>query len=72
MYSCVWFDQFYQDLSSDVAQQVLNVFPDKRILHDVFTVDLQDLFKLVNIIILVSTEKNKNSEEISCKNLFLN
>ena len=33
-HSCVWSDEFDEYLSSYVPQKVLNVFPDKQVLHD--------------------------------------
>ena len=42
------------NLSSNVAQKVFNVLTYERIIHDGFSVLLEDLLEIIDVIVLVS------------------
>ena len=44
-------------LGADIAEKVLYVFPDELVLHDGLPVMLQDLFELVDVVILVRRDE---------------
>ena len=49
----VRFDEVAEDLRPDVLQEVFDVLPDERILHDRLLVLLQDLLEIVDVVLLV-------------------